>query len=135
MTEDGGVSMTSFFLSKSIADVSSDILNKRMSVTEMMEEALSRINSYDSQINSFITINSKALDAAGEADKQITAGHYKGPLHGIPIGLKDMIDTSDMKTTMGSEIFKDYIPSYDAAVVNQLKKAGAIIIGKQNTDR
>lgn len=125
--------MTSFFLSKSIAEVSGDILNKHISVTEIMEEALSRINSYDSRINSFITINSKALDAAGEADKQITAGHYKGPLHGIPIGLKDMIDTSDMKTTMGSEIFKDYIPSYDAAVVNQLKKAGAIIIGKQNT--
>src|SRR5699024_6312079 len=98
--------MTSFFLSKSIADVSSDILNKRMSVTEMMEEALSRINSYDSRINSFITVNSKALDAAREADEQITSGHYQGPLHGIPIGLKDMIDTSDMKTTMGSEIFK-----------------------------
>lgn len=133
MTEDGGVSMTSFFLSKSIADVSSDILNKRMSVTEMMEEALSRINSYDSRINSFITVNSKALDAAREADEQITTGHYRGPLHGIPIGLKDMINTSDMKTTMGSEIFKDYIPSHDAAVVGQLKKAGAIIIGKQNT--
>src|SRR5699024_9134447 len=100
--------MTSFFLYKCIACVHSDILNKRMSVTEMMEEAVSRINSYDSRINSFITVNSKASDAAREADEQITTGHYRGPLHGIPIGLKDMINTSDMKTTMGSEIFKDY---------------------------
>src|SRR5699024_8429053 len=102
-------------------------------VTEIIKEALDRIDSFDHFLNSFINVNPNALGLAKEADKQIADGHYKGPLHGIPIVLKDMIDTDNMKTTMGSEIFKDYIPEQDAFTVSQLKNAGAIVIGKLNT--
>src|SRR5699024_6445416 len=113
--------MESLFLSKSIVEIADDIRNKRISVTEIIKEALDRIDSFDHFLNSFITVNTNALGLAKEADKQIADGHYKGPLHGIPIGLKDMIDTDNMKTTMGSEIFKDYIPEQDAFTVSQLK--------------
>jgi len=125
--------MESLCLSKSIVEIADDIRNKRISVTEIIKEALDRIDSFDHFLNSFITVNPNALGLAKEADKQIADGHYKGPLHGIPIGLKDMIDTDNMKTTMGSEIFKDYIPEQDAFTVSQLKNAGAIVIGKLNT--
>lgn len=125
--------MESLFLSKSIAEISSAIRDKQVSVTEIVEEALHRIDSFDHKLHSFITVNPKAIDLAKSADRQIENGHYKGPLHGIPIGLKDMIDTKDMETTMGSEIYKDYVPEQDAQVVSQLKKAGAIVIGKLNT--
>src|SRR5699024_2765539 len=94
---------------------------------------LERIKTFDCDLNSFITINPKALELAKEVDQEISLGNYRGPLHGIPIGLNDMINTSDLKTTMGSPIYKDYVPREDATVVRQLKQAGAIIIGKLNT--
>lgn len=124
---------TSLLLSKTISEIGNDIRSRKVRVTDITKEALDRIHSMDHRLNSFITINPKAMDLAKKADEQIAEGKYIGPLHGIPIGLKDMIDTNDMKTTMGSEIYKNYIPEQDAAVVSQLKEAGAIIIGKLNT--
>src|SRR5699024_9125613 len=72
---------------------------------------------------------------AKQADEENPQGNYKGPLHGISIGLKDMIYTKEMKTTMGSKIVENFVPDNDSVIVRQLKEAGAIIIGMHNTDK
>jgi aspartyl-tRNA(Asn)/glutamyl-tRNA(Gln) amidotransferase subunit A len=73
------------------------------------------------------------VEQAKQAGSEIAAGRYRGPLHGVPIGLKDLIYTKGIRTTMGSGVYKDFIPDVDAAVVQKLKQAGAVIIGKLNT--
>ncbi|PIC94829.1 Asp-tRNA(Asn)/Glu-tRNA(Gln) amidotransferase GatCAB subunit A [Sporosarcina sp. P26b] len=122
-------------LAYGLFEVSELIRNKTISPVELMEKMLDRINSIDSKLNSFIEVLSseEAMRQAKQAEEEIQAGLYKGPLHGIPIGIKDMIKTKEMKTTMGSEIYKDYHANEDAFVVEKLKESGAIIIGKQNT--
>ncbi|WP_152658594.1 amidase [Oceanobacillus sp. CFH 90083] len=121
-------------LTYDIASISALIKEKKISPAEIALQLLERIDTVDSVINSFITVNREdVLEQAKQAEQEIEAGEYKGPLHGIPIGLKDLIYTKNLKTTMGSEIFKDYLPEYNATVVDKLKEAGAIIIGKLNT--
>lgn len=119
--------------SRSISELAEDIKNQKVTVVEIVNGILQRIDAVDKHLNAFITINPKALELAEKADKEIAGGKYRGPLHGIPIGLKDIIDAKNIKTTMGSEIFKDNIPNEDATVVKQLNESGAIIIGKLNT--
>ena len=77
-------------------------------------------------------MHDSALAQALEADAEIHAGRWRGPLHGIPIGLKDLIDTAGVKTTCGSALFAERVPTEDAEVVRRLKNAGAVLIGKQN---
>jgi aspartyl-tRNA(Asn)/glutamyl-tRNA(Gln) amidotransferase subunit A len=77
-------------------------------------------------------MHDSALTQARQADAEIHAGNRRGPLHGIPIGLKDLIDTAGVKTTCGSALFADRVPSEDAEIVRRLKNAGSVIIGKQN---
>jgi aspartyl-tRNA(Asn)/glutamyl-tRNA(Gln) amidotransferase subunit A len=110
------------------------IKQKQVSPVEVTHQILDRIYSMNPKLNAFITItHEEAMEAAKKAEEEIISGNWRGPLHGVPIGLKDLIYTKNIKTTMGSEIFKDYVPEYDAAVVEQLKQAGAILIGKLNT--
>jgi aspartyl-tRNA(Asn)/glutamyl-tRNA(Gln) amidotransferase subunit A len=117
-----------------LSALSSAIRKKMVSPVEVTNKLLERIEAVNPIINSYITVLfEEAKEAALEAEKEITAGNWKGPLHGIPIGIKDIIYTKNIKTTMGSAIFKDFVPDYDAAVVERLKQAGAVIIGKQNT--
>jgi aspartyl-tRNA(Asn)/glutamyl-tRNA(Gln) amidotransferase subunit A len=77
-------------------------------------------------------MHDSALTQAREAETEINAGNWRGPLHGIPIGLKDLIDTAGVKTTCGSALFADRVPTDDAYIVQRLKSAGAVLIGKQN---
>jgi aspartyl-tRNA(Asn)/glutamyl-tRNA(Gln) amidotransferase subunit A len=74
-----------------------------------------------------------ALEAAARAEEEMTAGRYRGPLHGVPLGLKDLIYTEGVRTTMGSAFFKDYVPDYSATVALKLEQAGAVLVGKTNT--
>ncbi|RFU68122.1 Asp-tRNA(Asn)/Glu-tRNA(Gln) amidotransferase subunit GatA [Peribacillus saganii] len=121
-------------LTFSIARLSELIKKKKISPTEVAIQLLKRINEIDPKINSFITIDKEeVLEQAKRADQEIENGNYKGPLHGVPIGLKDLIYTQSLKTTMGSEIYQNYVPDYNATVVEKLKEAGAIIVGKLNT--
>ncbi|MGN7385490.1 amidase [Sporosarcina sp. SAFN-015] len=122
-------------LTYDLFEIAELIREKKVSPVEVVNQLLDRIDSVDASLNSFITVLDKeeALAQALKAEKEIESGVYKGPLHGVPIGVKDMIYTKDMKTTMGSEIYQDFIPTYDAFVVEKLREAGAIIIGKQNT--
>jgi aspartyl-tRNA(Asn)/glutamyl-tRNA(Gln) amidotransferase subunit A len=128
MTQEGNV------LNWSLSTLSSAIRKKMISPAEVTNRLLQRIETENPILNCYVTILfEEAKERALEAEKEIMAGNWKGPLHGIPIGIKDIIYTKNIKTTMGSAIFKDFVPDHDAAVVERLKQAGAVIIGKQNT--
>ncbi|NNE36908.1 MAG: amidase [Gammaproteobacteria bacterium] len=99
----------------------------------LVEKYLDRINEYDQTgpaINSIITVHPDALQIAEQLDNERDAGRYRGPLHGIPVLLKDNIDTYDLPTSNGSAILKDIIPPDDATLTRELREAGAIILGK-----
>ena len=106
---------------------------KETSAVELTRASLARIEHDNPTINAFITITrEQALAAARELDAELKRGMRRGPLHGIPIALKDNIDTAGIRTTAASGVFKDRVPSDDADVVVRLKKAGAIVVGKLN---
>ena len=114
--------------------LSMKIKQKEISSKEVTCQLLKRIEKVNPLLNAFITIaGEKAIETAEQMEKEIASGHYRGPLHGIPIGLKDLIYTKGIRTTMGSMIYHDFIPDHDATVVETLKQAGAIMIGKLNT--
>ena len=114
-----------------ISEASSLIHAREISPIELIESHLERIETTEGSLNSFITVLAdEATESAIKATQDISRGREFGPLHGIPIGLKDLYDTAGTITTVGSQIYKDRIPSSDATVVTKLRKAGAIIIGK-----
>ena len=111
-----------------------ELLRKRnLSPLELTRDCLSRIEKLNGTLNAFITVTAEsALARAREAEAEIQRGDWRGPLHGIPLALKDIIDTAGVRTTAASALFKDRIPTEDAEVVRRLKNAGAVILGKQN---
>jgi len=116
-----------------IANASELLRRKEISPVELTNACLARIEELNPTINAFITVmHDSALAEARSAETEINAGNWRGPLHGIPIGLKDLIDTAGVKTTCGSALFKDRVPTEDAYIVQLLKHAGAVLIGKQN---
>lgn len=120
-------------LELSIAEVSGLLHRKEISPVDLTNACLARIEQLNPPLNAFITVmHDSALAQAREAEAEIQGGNWRGPLHGVPIGLKDLIDTAGTKTTCGSELFADRIPTDDAEVVRLLKNAGAVLIGKQN---
>jgi len=107
--------------------------SKRASPVELTRACLKRIEKYNPAVNVFITVTEEsALATARAMEAEAQRGKWRGPLHGIPIALKDNIDTAGVRTTGASELFKDRIPTEDAEVVRRLKNAGAIILGKLN---
>jgi aspartyl-tRNA(Asn)/glutamyl-tRNA(Gln) amidotransferase subunit A len=122
------------FLKWDLKTLSNGIRTKEISPLEVTRHLLKRIEAVNPKLNAFITVlYEEALESASQAETEIVTGNWRGPLHGIPIGLKDLICTKNIKTTMGSQIYKDFVPVYDATVVEKLKRAGAVIIGKLNT--
>jgi aspartyl-tRNA(Asn)/glutamyl-tRNA(Gln) amidotransferase subunit A len=120
-------------LELSIAEASDLLRRKELSPVELTNACLARIEQLNPRLNAFITVmHDSALAEARAAEVEITAGRWRGPLHGIPIGLKDLIDTAGTKTTCGSAHFAERVPTEDAEVVRRLKAAGAVLIGKQN---
>ncbi len=117
-----------------LKELATKIASKELSPVDIVETYLQSIERLNSKVNAFITImGEEALQAAKTAEKDIMNGCYYGPLHGIPIGLKDVVYTKAVKTTMGSPIYKDFIPRENAYIVDKLHDAGAIVIGKLNT--
>ena len=100
-----------------------------------MTQSLVRIATYEDRLNAAITINPRALAEADERDRERRAGRIRGPLHGIPIALKDNIHTTDMPTTGGALAFAQLVPPYEATLTKNLRDAGAIIIAKTVHDR
>jgi len=110
------------------------IADKKVSPVEVTEMYLRRIASLDPQLNSYLTVTADlALAAASEAEQAVMAGQPLGPLHGVPVSIKDLEVTKGFCSTMGSLIFKDTIPELDSIVVERVRQAGAILLGKTNT--
>lgn len=117
---------------KGVPDLTAQMQDGRLTSEALTKYYLQRIKVYDGCLNSMITINPKALEDAAQKDAERAKGGKLGPLHGIPIVLKDNYDTRDMKTTSGALAFKDLQPAEDAFTVAKLREAGAVIIGKAN---
>lgn len=117
----------------SLTEAAEQIRARRLSPIELTRDCLARIERLNPELNAFITVTAEqALEAARQAESGISSGNYRGPLHGIPIGLKDLFDTAGVRTTAGSNQFRERVPTVDAEVVRLLKQAGAVIIGKLN---
>src|SRR5262249_41983326 len=112
----------------------SDLVHrKKISPVELTRACLSRIDQLNPSLNAFITVTGdQAMEDAKKAEQEIQQGKWRGPLHGIPISLKDLFDTAGVRTTAASALFKDRVPKEDAEVVRRLKNAGAILVGKTN---
>src|SRR3954465_15233495 len=118
----------------SASDLAAMIRNREVSPVEVISSTLSRIEQSQPQLNAFITIAAdSAMQAAREAEAKVMRGAPLGPLHGVPIAVKDLVPTAGIRTTWGSLIFKDHVPDEDAVVVARLKRAGAIVVGKATT--
>jgi len=118
----------------SIADLSGLIVARKLSPVELVEALIRRVESYDAQTHAFITRTFEmARRQARQAEAEIAAGSYRGPLHGIPFGLKDIYDTQGILTSGHSRVFIDRIPSEDAAATARLYDAGAVLLGKLAT--
>ena len=115
-------------------EIRDKIRNRDLSAVEVMEAHLAQIEKVNPTVNAIVTLHpDRALDGAKAADAAIANGEALGPLHGLPTAVKDLTLTKGMRTTFGSPIYKDNVPDRDAIIVERIKKAGAIIIGKTNT--
>lgn len=114
----------------SIPQMQSALRQRRITSRQLVTQYLVRIGLYEDKLNAAITVNPKALEEADRLDKERAQGKVRGPLHGIPIALKDNIQTTDMPTTGGALAFDGFIPPYDATLTTNLRNAGAIIIAK-----
>jgi aspartyl-tRNA(Asn)/glutamyl-tRNA(Gln) amidotransferase subunit A len=117
----------------SIAELASLMRARTVSPVEVTEAHLARIERLNPTLNAFVTIMAaEAREAARRAEAELAAGCWRGPLHGVPIGLKDIFDTAGVRTTHGSSFFRDNVPTEDAESVRRLRDAGAVLIGKCN---
>ncbi|MQF91632.1 MAG: amidase [SAR202 cluster bacterium] len=115
------------------SQLSNLIETKEVSPVEATEAYLDRIEEVDPKLNSYITITGEqAIESARQAEQEIAAGKHRGPLHGVPMAVKDQFNTAGVLTTGGSSILKDNVPSEDATVIAKLKEAGAVMLGKLN---
>ena len=116
-----------------LATLSDALRRKEVSPVEITRACLDRIEQHDGRINAFITTLARpALASAARAESQILSGHYLGPLHGVPYASKDLFLTRGIRTTFGSKIHDAFVPTYDAAAIERLESAGAILLGKLN---
>ena len=115
----------------SVADLSRWIESRALTSGRLTKIYLDRIERFDPKLKAVITVTRDlALQQSGRADAEIAAGKYRGPLHGIPWGTKDLLDTKGIRTTWGAEPYRDRVPDADAAVVARLHQAGAVLIAK-----
>jgi aspartyl-tRNA(Asn)/glutamyl-tRNA(Gln) amidotransferase subunit A len=117
----------------SIAEAAARIAARQLSPVELTRAYLERIERLDPAINAYITVTAEqALDEARALEAELVAGRNRGPLHGVPIALKDNIDTAGVRTTAASALYADRVPAQDAEVVRRLRAAGAVLLGKLN---
>jgi amidase len=114
----------------SIADMRAAMEQHRATSRQIVQQYLTRIATYEDRLHAAITVNPKALETAEERDRERAQGRIRGPLHGIPIALKDNIHTTDLRTTGGALAFEFLVPPYEATLTKNLRDAGAVIIAK-----
>src|ERR1700694_5447872 len=118
----------------SITEAANDLRSGMTTPTELLAETLERIDLLDGEIKAFVTVmRDEAMADAEKAEQEQRTGLFRSPLHGVPIGVKDIVAVKDVRLTAGSKVLADYVATEDATVVEQLRKAGAIILGKTNT--
>ena len=116
---------------RTITEAAAALRSRAISSVELTQRSLGLIERLEPKLNAFLTVTAEqALAQAHTADQELAAGTDRGPLHGIPISLKDLFRTKGIKTTAGSLLFKDYVPDYDSAVTERLNAAGAVLVGK-----
>ena len=116
-----------------ITDIAGLLERRELSPVELTEHMLERISALDSQLNSYQTVMAEqAMDAAAKAESEIVSGRYRGALHGIPVAVKDLCFTRGVPTKGGLAVLSDFVPDYDATVIERLASAGAILLGKIN---
>ena len=108
------------------------IISKKISPVEIIEACLNQIEKFNPSINAIVTLADRSIDRARKAEQAIMRGEKWGPMHGVPFTIKDCIDTSGTRTTIGSLIYQNNVPSIDATVVKRLSNSGGILIGKTN---
>ena len=114
-----------------VTAAASAIREGQVSAADYAHALLSRIDNVESRVHAWFTIDREAvLSEARKCDAEAHVGQFRGPLHGVPVGIKDIFYTKDLRTTMGSPVFESFVPQHDARVVARLKQAGAIILGK-----
>ncbi len=117
----------------SASELSRLIASGDVSPVEATEAYIERIDSLDFKFNAYLTVTREmAMDAARQAEREIASGNYRGPMHGVPVAVKDQFSTAGVRTTIGSRILADFVPDEDATVVANLKAAGAVVLGKTN---
>ncbi len=114
----------------SIPDMQQALASRRVTSRELVRQYLERIALYEDRLNAALSVNPRALAEADALDRERAAGKMRGPLHGIPVALKDNIHTTDMPTTGGALAFADYVPPYEATLTKNLRDGGAILIAK-----
>ena len=116
-----------------ITELAEKICSGDLSPVDLTQHMLDRIEKLDGQLKSFATVTrERALNEASQAEHEISGGKYRGPLHGIPIAVKDLIETKNIPTLGGLAVLNGNIPNEDAPVLRKLKEAGAILVGKLN---
>ena len=118
----------------SAVELAARIRRRELSAREVMAAFLSQIERLNPQVNAIPTLLPERAEAGAEAaDRALAAGEATGALHGLPIAIKDLVATRGIRTTFGSPIYADHVPDQDEIIVERLRSAGAIIIGKTNT--
>lgn len=118
----------------SITEASGRIRAKELSPVELVRSCLERIEEVDERLHAFVVVTAdQALETAQQAEKEIAEGGHRGPLHGIPVGIKDLYDAVGTPTTSSSDVRSDYLPIEDSACVARLREAGAVMVGKTHT--
>src|ERR1700735_5914776 len=118
---------------ETIVELAPRLRRREISPLELTRACLDRIGKLNPELNAFIAVTAEsALAEARTAEAEISRGQWRGPLHGIPIAIKDLIDTAGTRTTAGSALYPNRIPTEDAEIVRRLQQAGAVILGKNN---
>src|SRR5689334_3784670 len=118
----------------SIQEASEHLRSGLVTPTELLAEMLEQIDARDGEIQAFVTVmRDEAFKEAETAENEQRTGLYRGPLHGIPLAIKDLIAVKNVKMTAGSQVLADYVAPEDAAVVEQLRQVGAVLVGKTQT--
>ncbi|HJY34014.1 MAG TPA: amidase family protein, partial [Vicinamibacterales bacterium] len=115
-------------------ELAARIRGKQVSAREVLSAHLARIERVNPQVNAIVTlVAERAMADATRADEALARGDTPGPLHGLPVAHKDLVDTAGIRTTRGSPFFRDYVPAHDALIVTRIRAAGAVTLGKTNT--
>ncbi|MEU6714552.1 amidase [Nonomuraea sp. NPDC046802] len=122
------------FTGRTVSGLAQDLREGRTSAAELAKQALDAVAELDPHLNAFVTVDPEgALAAARRADEELAGGTDRGPLHGIPVGVKDLIDVASLPASMGSRHFAGHVPAADAECVTRLRSAGAVVVGKTTT--